>query len=329
MEIKVSEEIKKACPQFAGIAIRATVKNTAYSESLWKKIDEFTVRYREMYTTDSIKDMVTIHATREAYKKCGKDPSRYRPSGEALCRRILRGIPLYQIDTLVDLINLVSIRHGYSIGGFDADKIQGDTLVLGIGKSGEPYEGIGRGELNIEGMVRYREMYTTDSIKDMVTIHATREAYKKCGKDPSRYRPSGEALCRRILRGISLYQIDTLVDLINLVSIRYGYSIGGFDADKIQGDTLVLGIGKSGEPYEGIGRGELNIEGMPVYRDAMGGIGTPTSDNERTKLEAGTTHLLTIINGYSGKEGLQEAADYMLELLKEFAASKDEELIYF
>ena len=109
MEIKVSEEIKKACPQFAGIAIRATVKNTAYSESLWKKIDEFTVRYREMYTTDSIKDMVTIHATREAYKKCGKDPSRYRPSGEALCRRILRGIPLYQIDTLVDLINLVSI----------------------------------------------------------------------------------------------------------------------------------------------------------------------------------------------------------------------------
>ena len=101
------------------------------------------------------------------------------------------------------------------------------------------------------------------------------------------------------------------------------------DADKIQGDTLVLGIGKSGEPYEGIGRGELNIEGMPVYRDAMGGIGTPTSDNERTKLEAGTTHLLTIINGYSGKEGLQEAADYMLELLKEFAASKDEELIYF
>lgn len=98
--------------------------------------------------------------------------------------------------------------------------------------------------------------------KDMTTIHATREAYKKCGKDPSRYRPSGEALCRRILRGISLYQIDTLVDLINLVSIRFGYSIGGFDADKIVGDALVLGIGKAGEPYEGIGRGELNIEGM-------------------------------------------------------------------
>ena len=151
MEIKVSEEIRNACPQFAGMAIAATVKNTPYCEALWKKIDEFTVRYREMYTTDSIKDMVTIRATREAYKKCGKDPSRYRPSGEALCRRILRGIPLYQIDTLVDLINLVSIRYGYSIGGFDSDKFVGDTLTLGIGKAGEPYEGIGRGLLNIEG----------------------------------------------------------------------------------------------------------------------------------------------------------------------------------
>ena len=177
-----------------------------------------------------------------------------------------------------------------------------------------------------------RELTSTtqpEDIKLQPAIAATREAYKRCGKDPSRYRPSGEALCRRILRGVSLYQIDTLVDLINLVSIRFGYSIGGFDADKIVGDALVLGIGKAGEPYEGIGRGELNIEGMPVYRDAVGGIGTPTSDNERTKLELGTTHLLTIINGYSGKEGLRDAADYMIELLKEFASAEDIKQIEF
>ena len=74
---------------------------------------------------------------------------------------------------------------------------------------------------------------------------------------------------------------------------------------------------------------ELNIEGMRVYRDAAGGIGTPTSDNERTKLELGTTHLLTIINGYSGKEGLRDAADYMVELLKEFASAEDIEQIEF
>ena len=219
MRIIVSEEIKNACPQFAGIAVAATVKNTPFCKDLWRQIDEFTVRYRETYTTDSI--------------------------------------------------------------------------------------------------------------KDMVTIRATREAYKKCGKDPSRYRPSGEALCRRILRGIALYQIDTLVDLINLVSIRFGYSIGGFDSDKFEGDVLTLGIGRADEPYEGIGRGMLNIEGMPVYRDAIGGVGTPTSDHERTKLSLETTHLLAIINGYSGKEGLQEAAEYMVELLKEFASAENVQLIAF
>ena len=177
----------------------------------------------------------------------------------------------------------------------------------------------------------YREKYTLDSIKEMPAIQATRQAYKKCGKDPSRYRPSSEALCRRILRGIPLYQIDTLVDLINLASIYSGNSIGGFDRDKIQGDRLVLGIGKAGEPYEGIGRGELNIEGMPVYRDAVGGIGTPTSDHERTKMSLDTTHVLAIMNAYGGSEGLEDSVNYMVGLMKEFAEAHDHdiEIIYF
>lgn len=175
----------------------------------------------------------------------------------------------------------------------------------------------------------YRQRYTVDSIKEMPAIQATRQAYKKYGKDPSRYRPSSEALCRRILRGIPLYQIDTLVDLINLASIHCGHSIGGFDLDKIQGGRLVLGIGKAGEPYEGIGRGELNIEGMPVYRDAVGGVGTPTSDNERTKISGQTTHLLAIMNAYSGEDGLEEAVRYMIDLLETFAEARNVELVYF
>lgn len=161
----------------------------------------------------------------------------------------------------------------------------------------------------------------TDDIKLQPAIAATREAYKRCGKDPSRYRPSAEALRRRLMRGIALYQIDTLVDLINLVSLRTGYSIGGFDADKIQGTCLELGVGRAEEPFEGIGRGVLNIDGLPVYRDAEGGIGTPTSDHERTKMDVGTTHILAIINGYSGQEGLQEAAVMTQELLKRYAGS--------
>lgn len=218
--IKLSEEIRRACPDFVGAAIYAEVKNTPYSEGLWKTIDEFTLEYRNRHTLDSIKQMLPIQATRSAYKACGKDPSRYRPSSEALCRRILRGIPLYQIDTLVDLINLVSIRSGYSIGGFDADKIQGNVLTLGIGRAGEP--------------------------------------------------------------------------------------------------------------YEGIGRGELNIEGLPVYRDNAGGIGTPTSDNERTKMDIKTTHLLAIINGYDGNcDGLKETTVYMQSLLCEYTGSDGGTVFYF
>ena len=168
-----------------------------------------------------------------------------------------------------------------------------------------------------------RATETTESIKLQPAIVATRDAYRACGKDPSRYRPSAEALRRRLLRGLELYQIDTLVDLINLVSLRTGYSIGGFDADKIVGTDLCLGIGRADEPFEGIGRGPLNIEHMPVIRDAAGGIGTPTSDHERTKMDIDTRHILAIINGYSGGEGLHEAAEMTARLLERYASAAD------
>ena len=168
----------------------------------------------------------------------------------------------------------------------------------------------------------YRATLTTETLKEMSSIAATRSVYKACGKDPSRYRPASEALIRRVLQGKSLYQIDTLVDLINLASIAYGYSIGGFDADKFKGDTLTLGIGKEGEPYEGIGRGMINIHGLPVYRDAEGGVGTPTSDNERTKMELQTTHLVVLINGYDGNESrVIENAQYIQSLLRKYCQS--------
>ena len=169
---------------------------------------------------------------------------------------------------------------------------------------------------------RFRQELTTESLKDLPSIAATRRVYRACGKDPSRYRPASEQLIRRMLQGKELYQIDTLVDLINLASIAYGYSIGGFDADKFVGDTLTLGVGREGEPYEGIGRGMLNIAGLPVYRDAEGGVGTPTSDHERTKMTLSTTHLVVLINGYDGNE--QRVADnarFIQDLLCKYAKS--------
>ena len=166
-----------------------------------------------------------------------------------------------------------------------------------------------------------RETVKLEQINKWLPIQATRQAYKRLGKDPNRYRPSSEALRRRILRELPLYKVDTLLDLINLVSIRSGYSIGGFDVDKIAGGSLVLGVGREGEIYHGIGRGELNIAGLPVYRDAVGGIGTPTSDEERTKIGLDTTHLLMIINGYSGLEGLEAAGKYAVGLLSKYVSA--------
>lgn len=169
---------------------------------------------------------------------------------------------------------------------------------------------------------RLRQELTTESLKMLTSIAATRQVYKACGKDPSRYRPASEALIRRVLQGKELYQRDTLVDLVNLASIAYGYSIGGFDADKFEGDTLTLGIGREGEPYEGIGRGMINIQGLPVYRDKKGGVGTPTSDHERTKMTLETTHLVVLINGYDGnRQRVKENAEYIQELLRRYARS--------
>ena len=171
---------------------------------------------------------------------------------------------------------------------------------------------------------QYKATLTTESLKEMSGIAATRRVYKACGKDPSRYRPASEQLIRRMLQGKELYQIDTLVDLINLASIRFGYSIGGFDASKFVGDTLTLGIGRAGEPYEGIGRGMLNIEGLPVYRDAEGGVGTPTSDNERTKITIDTRHLVVLINGYDGNEEQVRAnAEFILDLVRRYCQTQE------
>lgn len=150
-------------------------------------------------------------------------------------------------------------------------------------------------------------------------ISATRAAYKALGKEPNRYRPSSEALCRRIVKGMGLYRINTLVDVINLISVQSGYSIGGFDLGKISGETLTLGAGYENEPFEGIGRGQLNIEHLPVYRDAIGGIGTPTSDNERTKLDLDTSRLLMCINIYGEEMPVDDVVGLTVSLIEKFA----------
>lgn len=161
-------------------------------------------------------------------------------------------------------------------------------------------------------------------VRHRPAIDATRTAYKNLGKDPNRYRPSAEALTRRAVQGKGLYRTLAVIDLINYLSLLTGHSIGAFDASHIDGDSITLGVGQPEEPYNAIGRGPLNIAGLPVYRDATGGIGTPTSDNERTQLSPDTRHLLVTFNLYGTDPDYPEPEQLsalMEDLLKEYASA--------
>jgi len=167
-----------------------------------------------------------------------------------------------------------------------------------------------------------KQRYQLSEINKRKAIAATRAAYKALGKEPNRYRPSAEALCRRIINGKGIYRLTTLIDAINLISIATGYSIGGFDLDKISGEVLTLGAGHHDEPFNAIGRGPMNIEGLPVYRDDIGGIGTPTSDEERTKLTPATKHIMMLVNVYGMETGLDDTINYIKDLLCRYALMK-------
>lgn len=170
---------------------------------------------------------------------------------------------------------------------------------------------------------RVRETTPMEMVNKRPSVAAIRAAYKALGKEPNRYRPSSEALCRRCVKGLELYRSLAVIDLINLISVLTGHSIGGFDLDKVQGNTVRLGVGREDEPYEAIGRGQLNIHCLPVIRDAAGGIGTPTSDNDRTKLSPETTVLLMTIHLYSGPDDADDVEALTRRLLTEYASARN------
>src|SRR5690606_9141410 len=114
--------------------IECDVKVSETDEELWNSIIQNANERSRSLSLQNISRIPAIHASRKAYRKCGKDPARYRLSAEALLRRAVQGKGLYQINNLVDLLNLVSVTSGFSIGGYDADKICGD-VVFDIGRA--------------------------------------------------------------------------------------------------------------------------------------------------------------------------------------------------
>jgi len=182
-------------------------------------------------------------------------------------------------------------------------------------------------KLLAEGITELEPKLTPESIREMETVKANKNAYRALGKDPNRYRPSAEALLRRVANGKGLYPINNVVDILNLISVKTGYSICGYDFDKIEGD-VVMGKGRNAEPYEGIGRGELNIENLPTFRDALGAFGTPTSDSVRTMVSDATKRFLMIIIGFEGKAKIEHALDEASSLLQQYASGKEQDRLF-
>ena len=170
-------------------------------------------------------------------------------------------------------------------------------------------------------LLEIQNNFKVEEISKIPAVASSRQAYKACGKDPARYRLSAEALLRRVVSGKGLYRINNVVDQLNLVSVSTGFSIGGYDAAKIHGDVS-FGVATN-EPYTGIGRGALNIEGLPVFRDSLGAFGTPTSDSERTCVTENTQRFLMIIINFGNDPGLPEAQQKAIRLLEKYCAAKN------
>lgn len=132
-------------------------------------------------------------------------------------------------------------------------------------------------------------------------IARARRLFHAIGLDPTRYRPSSEALFRRIVKGQGLYAINNVVDALNLHSLETLLPMGLYDADRIEGD-VVARKGLAGEMYEGIGRGPQNLEGKPVVADALGPFGSPISDSTRSMVRETTRRALWVIFGPAGMD---------------------------
>jgi DNA/RNA-binding domain of Phe-tRNA-synthetase-like protein len=160
------------------------------------------------------------------------------------------------------------------------------------------------------------------AVLDSPQILTTRAAYKALGKDPARYRGSAEALLRRIMAGKGLPQINAVVDIINVVSVESRLPVGLYDLAHVSGE-IVFRAGRAGETYKGIGKYDLNLEGLPVFCDALGPHGSPTSDSERTMVTSQTKHVLAIIISFAGEDSLQRWMQRMTTLFLKYASGQD------
>jgi DNA/RNA-binding domain of Phe-tRNA-synthetase-like protein len=161
-----------------------------------------------------------------------------------------------------------------------------------------------------------KRTYTLQNLLKNESILKARNAYKAYGKDPSRYRLAVESLYRRLIKGNHLYRINDVVDIGNILSLKFACSTAVLDHDKISGHIRIR-LGND-EPYEGIGRGNINISNIPVYVDDIGPFGSTTSDTNRTKITLSTKRILVFIISFNSLDNLSNYIQDTISIYKTY-----------
>jgi DNA/RNA-binding domain of Phe-tRNA-synthetase-like protein len=180
---------------------------------------------------------------------------------------------------------------GVAIAAETADRLSCGVLVLeGIQVEDNPAIAEATAELGGKLAVRFAGLLPSE----IPGLQEARNLYKSFGMDPSRHRPSSEALLRRVLKGKDLYRISNVVDGCNLASLEFLLPVGMYDLGRVTGD-IVLRTGRDGEQFPGIRKGEVHLAGRLGLFDETGPFGSPTSDSARTCTSAGTKTIFAVI----------------------------------
>jgi DNA/RNA-binding domain of Phe-tRNA-synthetase-like protein len=123
---------------------------------------------------------------------------------------------------------------------------------------------------------------------------AVRAMYKRVGIDPTKTRPSNEALLRRVRKGDTIPRINSLVDIVNWCSLEFQLPYGLYDLSKVAG-AVTIRLGADGESYAGIRKDDVNVGGRITIADSVGAFGNPTSDSARTMVTPAATEALVVI----------------------------------
>ena len=138
-----------------------------------------------------------------------------------------------------------------------------------------------------------RQRFAESPINEHPVAGGVRRMFKSVGIDPSRYRPSGESLVRRVLKDHALNHINSIVDINNICSMESLFPLGVYDREKISGDVSIR-LGTRDDVYYGIER-SINIEAKLVSADDKGAFGSPIADSDRTKVAEKTQEVLVLL----------------------------------